>query len=208
MSLPRYSRFDSCSAGLLGPEARPVEGNGSVARLLLSLGLSLGVLGLSSSVAVEGVCNDSVSPGLDTAVIAVSSSAEPGLSREVLDRRSSKDVSIGGRGVLGVRGVRGVPGTTFGVGGTGGNAGVFDLSVDTLTGCGTGGVADGFESTKISANTWGTACFAASGAACGSDFCVVDDDVEALRRPEKALNACSTDGFFPGLGSFSDAFVS
>jgi hypothetical protein len=77
-----------------------------------------------------------------------------------------------------------------------------------LTGGGTGGVKDGFDSTKISANIWGNACFVPSGAGCGSDFCVADDDVEALRRPAKALNACSTDGLFAGLGSSSDVFES
>lgn len=175
-------------------------------RLLLRLRLSLGVRGLSSSVAVEGVWSDSVSPGLDTAVIAVSSSADPGLSREVLERRCSKDVSIGGRGVLGVRGVRGVPGTTFGVGGTGGNAGVFESGVGTLTGCGTGCVAEGFsDPTKISENNWGTAGFVGSGVDFGSCFGFSGADVEPLRRPAKALNACSTDGFFASLGSFADA---
>lgn len=194
---------------MLGPDACPVKGNGSVARLLLRLKLSLGVRGLSSSVAVEGVCSDSVSPGLDMAVMAVSSSADPGLSREVLDRRCSKDVSIGGRGVLGVRGVRGVPGTTFGVGGTGGAARVFDSSAGTLTGCGTRGAADGSEPTKISPNNWGTAGFVGSGVACGSGFCVSGEVVEALRRPAKALlNACSTEGFFASWGSSADAFGS
>lgn len=150
---------------------------------------------------MEGVCSDSVSPGLDTAVMAVSISADPGLSRETLDRRSSKDVSIGGRGVLGVLGVRGVPGTTLGVCGIGGAASVFESNVGSLTGCGTGGATDGFESTVFFADTSVFGCFAASGPFCGSDFCVAGDVVEALRRPAKALNACSTDDFGGGFGS-------
>lgn len=135
--------------------------------------------------------------------MAVSISADPGLSLETLDRRSSKDVSIGGRGVLGVRGVRGVPGTTLGVCGIGGAARVFDSNEGTLTARGTGGAADGFESTTAFAATSGAGCFAASGLFCGSVFCGAGDVVEALRRPAKALNACSTDDF--GGGGFGSS---
>lgn len=105
---------------------------------------------------------------------------------------------MGGRGVLGVLGVRGVPGTTLGVCGIGGAASVLDSNEGTLTGCGT---ADGFESTTVFAATSGAGCFAASGPFCGSGFCVAGDVVEALRRPAKALNACSTDDFGGGFGS-------
>lgn len=157
---------------------------------------------------MEGVCSDSVSPGLDTAVMAVSSSADPGLSRETLDRRSSKEVSIGGRGVLGVLGVRGVPGTTLGVCGIGGAASAFDSNEGTLTACGTGGAADGFRSTMVFAFTSGACSFAASGPFCGFEFCGAGDVVEALPRPAKALKACSTDDFGGGFGSSAGEFES
>lgn len=150
---------------------------------------------------MEGVCSDSVSPGLDMAVMAVSSSADPGLSRETLDRRSNKEVSIGGRGVLGVLGVRGVPGTTFGVCGIGGAVRVFDSKAGTRTGCGTGGGADGLVSTKVFVVDSGTCCLITSGSFFVSEFCVAGDDVEPFRRPAKFLNACSTDGFGVGFGS-------
>lgn len=133
--------------------------------------------------------------------MAVSSSADPGLPRNVLDRRSGSEVSIGGRGVLGVRGVRGVPGTTLGVGGTGGAAGGFDSNAGTRTGCGTGcGSGSSFEPASTSATTRGT-CFVAFGIGCASGFFVAGEDVEPLRRPAKALNACSTDDFGGGFGS-------
>lgn len=133
--------------------------------------------------------------------MAVSSSADPGLSREFLDRRCSKEVSIGGRGVLGVLGVRGVPGIMFGVCGIGGAVSVFDSRAGTWTGCGTDGGADGAGTNVASLNNCGTFGSVAFGTGCGSDFCVAVVDVDALRRPAKALNACSTEGFGAGFCS-------
>lgn len=127
------------------------------------------------------------------AVMAVSSSADPGLSRKVLDRRSSKEVSIGGRGVLGVRGV---PGTTFGVAGTGGAVGVFGSSAGALAVCSSDGGPGGFVST-VSLAICGAGWFVGidCAAAWAPDFCVAGDVVDALRLPAKARNACSTDDF-------------